>query len=236
MNFGRVLLKLSGEMLGRAGESLDASALEYVAGEVAAAARLGAQLAVVVGGGNIVRGAAFARQREAWRIEADHMGMLATAINALSLRLQLEAIGAPAKVMSAWPLGPAAEPFDAARGRAALDAGQILLLACGTGNPFFTTDTAAALRALEIDADILLKATNVDGVYDRDPNAHADAKRYDTLTYDEAIAQRLRVMDQTAFALCRDHRLPILVFNLQTPGNVAKAVAGEPVGTIVKEG
>lgn len=233
--FRRVLLKISGEMLGGDGDSLGADAIGYITGEVAQAAKLGSQVAIVVGGGNIVRGEAFAAQQQAWRVKADQMGMLATAINAMALRLQLESSGVPATVLSAWRLGPACDVFTTERCCAALDAGQTVLLACGTGNPFFTTDTAAALRACEIGADALLKATDVDGIYDADPKKTPHATRYTSLTYDEAIAKNLRVMDQTAFALCREQKLPILVFDLMQPGNVAQAVAGEPIGTIVRE-
>ncbi len=233
--FRRVLLKVSGERLGGDRDSLGADAISYTAGEVSQAAKVGSQVAIVVGGGNIVRGEAFAAQQQAWRVKADQMGMLATAINAMALRLQLESAGVPATVLSAWPLGPACDVFTVERCRDALEAGQVVLLACGTGNPFFTTDTAAALRACEIGADALLKATDVDGIYDSDPKTNSNAKRYTSLTYDEAIAKNLRVMDQTAFALCREQKLPILVFDLMQPGNVAQAVAGEPIGTIVRE-
>jgi len=230
------LLKLSGEVLaGEGGESLGAQRLGFVAQQVAEAAAVGAQIAIVVGGGNIVRGAAFAAHQAAWRVKADQMGMLATAINAMALRLQLESIDVPATVLSAWPLGPMCEPYTAERCAAALDAGSVVVLAGGTGNPFFTTDTAAALRAVEIGASALLKATNVDGIYDADPKANPDARRYDELSYRDALEQALRVMDQTAFALCREQALPIVVFDLLEPGNVARAVAGQSIGTIVRE-
>ena len=234
--YRRVVLKISGEMLGDGcGECLAADALAHVAGQIAQAAQLGCELAVVVGGGNIVRGAAFSAQRERWRVQADQMGMLATGINATALRLQLASVDVPAVVLSAWPMGPVCDAFTVDKCDAALGSGQVVLLAAGTGHPFFTTDTAAALRALEIQADALFKATKVDGVYDADPKQNPNAKRYDVLTYEEAIDRRLRVMDQTAFALCREYALPILVFDLLPPGNVARAVAGEQVGTLVRE-
>ena len=235
-HYRRVLLKISGEVLsGGEGESIGAERLAFVAGEVASACALGAQVGLVVGGGNIVRGAALASDDRAWRVKADQMGMLATVINALALQLELSRQGVSAAVFSAIPLSPVCESFTAERARAALDAGQVAILAAGTGNPFFTTDTAAALRALELQADILLKATKVDGVYDSDPKLNPQAKRFDVLAYDRAVSMNLRVMDQTAFALCRDNGLPILVFDLIQPGNVARAIAGEPIGTLVRE-
>ena len=232
----RALLKISGEMLGAAtGESIGAEQLGFVASEIGDAATLGCQIGVVVGGGNIVRGAAFAAQQKEWRVKADQMGMLATVINAMALHLELSRAGTPSSVLSAWPVGPVCPTFTVERATELLQAGQVVILAAGTGNPYFTTDTASALRAIEIGAEILLKATKVDGVYDSDPKENPGAERFDVLPYREAVARNLRVMDQTAFALCREHGLPILVFDLLQPGNIARAIAGEQVGTLVKE-
>ena len=234
--YGRVLLKLSGEMLrGDAGESIAPDRLAFIASEVTRAAQSGCQIGVVVGGGNIVRGAAFAEQQAEWRVKADQMGMLATAINATALHLQLRRAGAASTVLSAWPLGPLCETFTVERCEAALQAQHTVIFAAGTGCPFFTTDTAAALRALEIRAEALFKATKVDGVYDSDPKENPNAARFDVLSYQDAVERRIRVMDQTAFALCRERGLPILVFDLLQAGNIARAVAGERVGTLVRE-
>jgi len=232
----RVLLKISGEMLGAAtGESIGAEQLGFIASEIGEAAKLGCQIGLVVGGGNIVRGAAFAAQQKDWRVKADQMGMLATVINAMAIHLELSRMGTKSSVLSAWPVGPVCPTFTAEHAVELLESGHVVILAAGTGNPYFTTDTASALRAIEISADILLKATKVDGVYDSDPEKNPAAERFDVLPYREAVARNLRVMDQTAFALCRENGLPILVFDLLEPGNIAKAIAGEQVGTLVKE-
>lgn len=234
--YKRVLLKISGEMLrAETVESVDSERLALMAREIAQAAQLGCQIGLVVGGGNIIRGAAFAAQQTEWRVKADQMGMLATVINAMAIHLQLRTAGVPSTVLSAWPVGPVCDTFTAERCEEALRARHVAILAAGTGCPFFTTDTAAALRALEIRAEALFKATKVDGVYESDPEKNPDAKRFDTLSYQDAVERRIRVMDQTAFALCREHGLPILVFDLLQAGNIARAVIGERVGTLVRE-
>ncbi len=233
--FERVVVKVSGESLKGEGHSpISLDAATWLAGEIGKAHEAGAELGVVIGGGNILRGGSVARDG-ADRVTADHMGMLATIINALALRVALEEQGLNAHVMSAVPCGTLAEPVDVARARAHLSSGGIVVFAGGTGNPFFSTDTAAALRASEIMADGLLKGTKTDGVYDADPVTHPDAKRYAELTYTEAIERRLAVMDMTAFSLCRDQKLPIVVFDLWVEGNIRRAVDGESVGTVVKE-
>jgi uridylate kinase len=224
----RVLLKLSGEGLGDGG--YEAKAVRAVAAEIAALPRAGVEVAVVIGGGNLVRGRDLPADLVP-RTSADAAGMLATIANALVLAEAVRAAGAPARVLTAVPMPDVAEPFTAERARERLAAGEVLLLGGGTGRPFFTTDTAAALRALEIGAGVLLKATTVDGVYDRDPKRSKGAKRFDRLSFDEVIERRLGVMDQTAFTLCRENGLPIVVFSLRPAGNLARAAAGEPVGT-----
>jgi len=223
----RVLLKLSGEGLGDGG--FDAAALRSLAGEIASLPRSGIECAVVVGGGNLVRGRDLPRDLVP-RTAADAAGMLATVANSLVLAEAIRGAGAPARVLTAVPMPDVAESFTADRARERLAAGEVLLLAGGTGRPYFTTDTAAALRALEIGAEVLLKATTVDGVYDRDPKGDPSAKRFDRLSFDEALDGRFGVMDLTAFALCRENRLPIVVFSL-APGTLSRAAAGEPVGT-----
>ena len=232
--YRRVLLKLSGEALeGARDGGLDPATLASVAAEIAQVCRAGVQVALVVGGGNIFRGMAGAAGGMN-RSTADAMGMLATVINCLALQDALVRAGRAAQVLSAVPVGTWVEPFSRRRAVAALEAGDVVLLAAGTGNPYFTTDSAAALRALEVDADALLKATKVDGVYDRDPMVHADAVRFDRLTYAEVLHRRLRVMDLTAVTLCRDNALPLVVFDMTRPGNIERVVRGEPVGTRVQ--
>ena len=232
--YKRVVLKVSGEGFCKPGAyGIDSAELETVAREILGAAKLPAQVAVVVGGGNIIRGAKLAREGAVTQSTADYMGMLGTAINALALREMLEKLGQPARVLTAINLPAVAEPFIRARAIRHLEKGRVVLFAAGTGNPYFTTDTAAALRAVEIGADALLKATKVDGVYDKDPHEHKDAKRFQQLTYQQAIDKDLKVMDLSAFGLCREHKIPIIVFNLKTPGHVAEVVAGAPHGTVV---
>ena len=228
--YGRVLLKISGEALGPRG--LTASSVESLVGEIADAASTGAGIGIVLGGGNLLR----ARDLDlpfVRRPVKDRMGMLATVVNALALGDALVSAGQPATVFTATHMPGLAEPFrmEVVRGR--LDAGEVVLLAGGTGHPFFTTDTAAALRALEIGAEALLKATKVDGVYSDDPVENPDAVRYDTLTYDRVVELDLKVMDLTAVVLLRDHGIPIEVFDMGVPGNMRRVISGEPIGTRV---
>ncbi len=231
--YNRVCLKLSGEALsGGAGHGIDNSVLALVVGEIATVVGLGVQVAVVVGGGNIIRGIT-ATAAGANRATADYMGMLGTVINSLALQEALEKEGLPARVMSALRMDEVAEPYVRRRAIRHLEKGRIVILAAGTGRPFFTTDTAAALRAAEIDCQVVLKATKVDGVYSADPMVDSDAKRYETLTHQQILQQGLKVMDATAASLCMDNNIPIIVFNLFTPGNLRKAVMGQPVGTVV---
>jgi uridylate kinase len=229
-----VLLKLSGEAFSRPGQfGIEPAELAVIAGEVLEASRLGAQVAVVVGGGNIIRGAALAESGHVQRATADYMGMLGTVINALALREELQGMGGECRVMSALEIPSVAEPFIRGRALRHLEKGRVVILAAGTGNPFFSTDTCAALRARELDCEILLKATKVDGVYTADPNRDPSATRYETLTYEEAIAKDLGVMDMTAITMCREHGIPLLVFDFKQAGNIAKVVSGEIIGTLV---
>jgi uridylate kinase len=231
--YQRILLKLSGEVL--AGENkmgLDADKIHALAGEVAAVARAGVQVGLVVGGGNFFRGVA-AAARNMDRVSADHMGMLATVINALALQDALEKQGVPTRVMTAIEMHEVAEPYIRRRAIRHLEKGRIVIFAAGTSNPYFSTDTAATLRGLEIHAQVVAKATRVDGVYDKDPLTNSDAVRYDEVSYDEILAKSLKVMDASAVAMCRDNRMPILVFNLNTHGNIMRMAMGEKVGTLI---
>jgi len=234
--YARVLLKLSGEaLLGERDFGLDMDRIDQVASEIEAATRMGVQVAVVVGGGNIFRGLSEAARRMD-RVVADQMGMLATVINALALKEALEAQGdLKAVVMSAVPMEPLADRYDRRQALDLLDEGRTLILAAGTGLPYFTTDTAAALRAVEVKAEALLKATKVDGVFDSDPVRNPAAKFYERLDYQEVLVKNLRVMDQTAVSLCRENDLPVLVFKM-APGNLAAALSGQKVGTIISGG
>ncbi len=209
--------------------------LDRIAGEIREAVSTGVQAAIVVGGGNIFRGVSGAAAGME-RASADNMGMLATVINALALQSAFERLGVPARVMSALRMDQVAEPWIRRRAIRHLDRGHIVIFAAGTGNPFFTTDTAATLRGIEISADVVLKATQVDGVYDKDPKKHPDATRYTTVTYNEALEKRLGVMDATAIALARDHNLKLRVFNLHKPGALVRAVQGQDEGTLVTTG
>ncbi len=230
-HYRRVLLKLSGEALGgEEGSGLDPDRLRALARELAEARTLGVELALVVGGGNILRGAS---AREMDRVRADYMGMLATVINALALEDALRRVGVPVRVLSALRVEGVGEPYHRERALEHLAAGRILILACGTGNPFFTTDTAATLRALEIGAQILFKATKVDGVYDDDPLRNPRARKYDYLSYEEVLSRGLKVMDATAIALAREHGLPVRVFNMLKSGQIKRALQGENIGTLV---
>jgi len=232
--FKRVLLKISGEaLMGSQSFGINADVLTHVASEIAEVARLGVEIAVVVGGGNIFRGES-AKGMD--RANADYVGMLATVMNAVSLQGAIERSGVTTRVQSAIPMSQVAEPYIRRRAIRHLEKGRVVIFAAGTGNPFFTTDTAAALRAVEIGAEILLKATKVDGVYDKDPKRHTDARRYLTVTFTDALKQDLGVMDATAFALCRDNEMRMIVFDMTTRGNIQRVVCGEPVGTtIVKD-
>ncbi len=230
----RVLLKLSGESLaGDAGYGIDPKVVESLGGEIIKAVKAGVQVAIVVGGGNIFRGLA-ASAKGMDRATADYMGMLATVMNALALQDALEALGCPTRVQSAIEMQAVAEPYIRRRAMRHLEKGRIVIFAAGTGNPYFTTDTTAALRALEIDATLICKATKVDGVYDKDPAKHADAKKYATVTFHEALQKRLGVMDSTAFALCMDNNLPIVVFDITAKNGLFKALTGKSVGTVVR--
>ena len=229
--YKRVLLKISGEaLMGAQGYGINAEVLSHVAAEIAETARLGVELAVVVGGGNIWRGEAESA-RGMDRASADYVGMLATVMNAVSLQSACEKQGVVTRVQSAIPMSQLAEPYIRRRAIRHLEKGRVVIFGAGTGNPFFTTDTAAALRAAEIGADVLLKATKVDGVYDKDPKKFADARRYASVTFTDALKQDLHVMDATAFALCRDNELGVVVFDLTTRGNIQRVVSGESVGT-----
>ena len=232
--YKRVLVKVSGEGLCDAGGSgIDAGALGSLADEFLPLVHLGVQVAVVVGGGNVVRGRDLADNPRIRRTTADAMGMLSTVINALALRDALIGSGVAAVALGATEMPPFCERFTTAGAIEHLEAGRVVVLAGGTGNPFFTTDTCAALRALEIEAEVVLKATKVDGVYDSDPVSNPDAKRYDRLTYEKVLGDRLGVMDLTAISMCRENGLPIVVFQLSKAGNLAAAVCGEDVGTTV---
>lgn len=232
--YRRVILKVSGEALaGGSGEPISLESAERLATEIDGALDVGTQVGVVIGGGNVVRGVA-AERIGLDRVTSDHMGMLATVVNGLALRAAFEARGRKVRAMSAIPCGAIAEAYDRRRARAFLSDGGVVIFGGGTGNPFFSTDTAAVLRAAELGADALLKATQVDGVYDADPAGNPEAKRYTELTYEEMIVKRLNVMDMTAVSLARDHGIPIVVFKLAEPGNIARAVAGESIGTTVK--
>jgi uridylate kinase len=231
--FKRILLKLSGEALaGGAAFGIHADRVRQLAQEVADVNATGVQVGVVVGGGNIFRGVAAAAQKMD-RVTADHMGMLATVINSLALSDALEQIGVPTRVMSAIEMHQVAEPYIRRRAIRHMEKGRIVIFAAGTSNPYFSTDTAATLRALEIKADVIAKATRVDGVYDRDPLKYPEAVKFEEVTYLEVLSKGLGVMDATSIAMCRDNKLPILVFNLNTSGNIMRMAMGETVGTVI---
>jgi uridylate kinase len=231
--YKRILLKLSGEALaGQASFGIDADRVKSLGREIADVAASGIQVGVVVGGGNIFRGVA-AAARNMDRVTGDHMGMLATVINSLALSDALEQMGIPTRVMSAIEMHQVAEPYIRRRAIRHLEKGRIVIFAAGTSNPYFSTDTAATLRALEIKADVIAKATRVDGVYDKDPLKFPDAVKYDEISYLEVLSRALGVMDATSIAMCRDNKLPILVFNLNTTGNIMRMSMGEPVGTVI---
>ena len=231
--YRRVLLKLSGEaLMGDEDYGIDPKVLGRLAREVIEAQGAGAEVALVIGGGNIFRGAGLAAAGMD-RVTGDHMGMLATVINALAMQDALEKLGGKARVMSALKINDVCEDYIRRRAIRHLEKGRLVIFAAGTGNPFFTTDSGAALRAIEIGADLLLKATKVDGVYDRDPKKHPDATRYERLTYEEVLSRDLQVMDTAAFALCRDSEMPLRIFDMAQPGTLLRILQGEDVGTLV---
>jgi uridylate kinase len=231
--YGRILLKLSGEVLAGEGSfGIDAARVSALAEEVTEVARTGVQIGLVVGGGNFFRGVAAAAQNMD-RVSADHMGMLATVINALALQDALEKQGAPTRVMTAIEMHEVAEPYIRRRAIRHLEKGRIVIFAAGTSNPYFSTDTAATLRGLEIHADIVAKATRVDGVYDKDPLKNSDAVRFAEISYSDVLARNLRVLDASAVAMCRDNKLAIVVFNLNVRGNIMRMTMGEPIGTLI---
>jgi uridylate kinase len=230
--YKRVLLKISGEgFCPEGGFGIEGVQLNEIAKELVDVAKGGIELAVVVGGGNFIRGATFSEAGNIPRATADYMGMLATVLNAVALQETMEKMGQPTRVMSAISVYSVAEPFIRRRAIRHLEKGRAIILAAGTGNPFFTTDTSAALRATEIQADVLLKATKVDGIYTADPKKDKNAKLYETITYREVLDKRLQVMDLTAITLSMERKIPLVVFNLKTPGNIARVLRGEKVGT-----
>ena len=231
--YRRVLLKLSGEaLMGSLDYGIEPSVIQRMAAEIATAQKTGVEIAIVIGGGNIFRGAGLARSGMD-RVTGDYMGMLATVMNALAIQDALESAGVYARVMSALQIHDVCEDYIRRRAVRHLEKGRVVILAAGTGNPFFTTDTAASLRAIEIGADVLLKATKVDGVYDADPVGNPDAKRYDTVTFDKVLADKLSVMDATAIVMCRDNEIPLRVFDLTRADALVHAMSGAEVGTLV---
>lgn len=232
--YNRILLKLSGEALaGKQGHGINTQTIKEIAQEVASAYHAGVQIGLVIGGGNIFRGVA-ASAEGMDRASSDYMGMLATMINSLALQDALEKENVPVRVQSAIAMAEIAEPYIRRRAIRHLEKGRIVIFGAGTGNPYFTTDTAASLRAMEINAQIMMKATKVDGIYDKDPTKNADAKKFDQINYIEVLNKGLQVMDSTAISLCMDNKLPILTFDLMKKGNVLQACMGENVGTLVK--
>jgi uridylate kinase len=233
-HYRRVILKISGESFAKSGEfGIDPHELGVIAGEIADAAKCGTQVAVVVGGGNMIRGAGLAREGRIDQSTADYMGMLGTVINGMALKVALEGLGQPARLMSAIDIPAVAERFVRGRALRHFEKGRVLILAAGTGNPFFTTDTCASLRGAELNADILLKATKVDGIYTGDPKTDPTARRFDKLTFTEAIERKLKVMDMTALAMCMENHLPVIVFDFKTHGNIRRVVEGGALGTLV---
>jgi uridylate kinase len=235
--YRRILLKLSGEaLLGKHPYGIDDGILADLSKEIREITSLGVQVALVVGGGNIFRGIQTSREYGIDRASADYMGMLATVINSLALQERLERDGVITRVLSAIEMRSIAEPYIRRRALRHLEKGRVVIFAAGTGNPYFTTDTAAALRAMEINSDAILKATRVDGVYDKDPLLHKKAKKFKELTYLDVLQRNLKVMDATAISLCMDNDLPIVVFNLTKRGNIRRVVMGEKIGTVVRGG
>jgi len=233
--YKRVLLKLSGEaLMGEESFGISPKIIDFVASEVVATHKMGIELAIVVGGGNIFRGVSQAAKSDSDRATADYMGMLATVMNAVALQGAIEAKGLQTRVQSAIEMHQLAEPYIRRRAIRHLEKGRIVIFAAGTGNPFFTTDTAAALRAMEIEADILLKGTKVDGVYDSDPVTNPEARLYEVVSFNDALKNDIEVMDSTAFALCRDNDMSMIVFNMNKPGSIQDVVAGKQVGTKIQ--
>lgn len=234
MKYKRILLKLSGEVLqGSAGHGIDQATVNELAEEIREIRKLGVEIGIVLGGGNIYRGKT-GEKEGVDRVTGDYIGMVATVINALVLQDTLNKLAAPAVVQTSLNLEKIAEPYTHAKALGHLNDGKIVIFACGTGNPYFTTDTAAALRAVEMKADILMKATKVDGVFDKDPEIHKDAVFYPEISYSEVLARDLQVMDLTAITLCKENNIPVAVFNIRARGNLKKAVLGEAIGTIVR--
>jgi uridylate kinase len=233
-NYHRVLLKLSGEVLtGDESYGISTSVLNRIAGEIKEVVALGIEVGIVIGGGNIFRGIA-ADGQGIDRVSADYMGMLATLINSLALQNAIEKQGIPSRVLSAIAMPQVAEPYIRRRATRHLEKKRVVIFAAGTGNPYFSTDTAAALRAIEINAEIILKATKVDGIYDKDPLEHSTSRKYTEITYLEVLNKGLKVMDATAVSLCMDNKLPMIIFNLTTSGNIKKVLLGEHIGTTIK--
>jgi len=234
LGYKRILLKISGEaMMGDKGYGIDSSTVDFIAKEIKEAVSIGIEVAIVIGGGNIFRGVE-ASVRGMERASADYMGMLATVINALALQNSLEKHGVPTRVQSAIEMKELAEPYIRRKAVRHLEKGRTVIFAAGTGNPYFTTDTAAALRAIEIGADVILKATKVDGIYSSDPMKDPTAKKYNTVTYIDVLKRGLSIMDSTAVSLCMDNSLPIVVFNLRGSGNIRKVIEGKKIGTLVR--
>ncbi|MBC8523545.1 UMP kinase [PVC group bacterium] len=234
LTYKRAILKISGESFSSKGVfGIDPDELDIIASQIAKAVESGTQLAVVVGGGNMIRGSELSERIGIPQATADYMGMLGTVINALALKEVVEKHGQPARVMSALDIESVAEPFIRGRALRHFEKGRVLILAAGTGNPFFTTDTCASLRAIELNADVLLKATKVDGVYDSDPDSNDNATRFDHLTFSDAINRKIGVMDLTALSMCMEHNLPVVVFNFKNHGNICRVIEGESIGTMV---
>ena len=234
MKFKRILLKLSGEsLMGEKGFGIDAERLAAYARQVRQAVESGVQVAIVIGGGNIFRGISGA-STGVDRVKGDQMGMLATVINSIALSSALEREGQPAKVLTAIPMFPIGEPYSKWKAIETIESGSVAIISCGTGNPYFTTDTGSARRAIEVEADVMLKGTRVDGVYTADPEKDPDAVRFDEISYDEMLDRNLRVMDLTATALCKENNMPVYVFNMDIEGNLMKMLAGDNIGTLIR--
>jgi uridylate kinase len=235
LHYKRILLKISGEALGgEGGFGIDPLELESIANECLQVAQTGVQLSIVVGGGNFIRGATFSTKGHIPRATADYMGMLGTVLNAVALQEMLEKLGQATRVLSAIPIEKVCEPFIRRRAIRHMEKGRVVIFAAGTGNPFFTTDTGAAQRAVEIGAEVILKATKVDGVYSADPKKDPNAKFLSEVSFDRVLSEQLKVMDMTAFAMCREHNLPVVIFNMRTPGCIQRIISGEKVGTRIQ--